>query len=714
VEEALAGGRQVSEVELPWSLRQNPRLGQWIDLSESGIARVFTAKVELGQGIITALAQIAAEELRLPIAKIKVVSGDTRHSPDESYTAGSMSIEIGGSSLRIACADAREALLRQAVRALDVDASRLSLAGGAILLDGKPSGLDYWTLAAGVDWELPVVGSAALTDPADASYLGQNIARLDLPDKLLGGAFVQDLELPRMLHGRVLRPSSPHSHLAHVDLSVVQRLPGIVKVWRNRDFVGICCEREYQAVKALEALRANARWTEDEQLPGGENWKEWLLKQRAVDSQNEIGVPITAQPDLIRCSAWYSKPPLAHASLGPSCAIAHFSGGQLSVWTQSQGVFPLRAALARALGLDPERVIVIHVQGAGCYGHNGADDVALDAALLAMQVPSRPVRVQWMRDDEFGWAPVGSPMAIRITGAVSAQGKMVDWSTEIWSGPHGRRPNRFGIELLAATQIDPPIPFPNVHEDLNRFAGGARNSEPSYNLTHRKTVLHSLPDLPFRTSALRTLGGYANVFAAESFADELADAAKVDPVQFRLQNLSDPRARTVIETAARMSSWDKDAARGGGRAAGIAFCRYKTTAAYVGVVAQVEVSEQVRVTRVDCAVDAGLAINPDGVINQIEGGIVQSISWTLKERIAFGPTGTTARSWEDYPILGFDEVPEIHIELIRQPKLPPLGVGEAAQGPVGAAIANAVARALDWRIRDLPITRERIIEALNR
>jgi len=605
----------VSEVQLPWSLQQNPRLGQWIDLSEPGVARVFTAKVELGQGILTALTQIAAEELRLPIAKIRVVSGDTRCSPDESYTAGSMSIEIGGSSLRMACAEAREALLRQAVHTLGVEASRLSLAGGTILRDGQPSGLDYWTLAAGVDWELPVAGTASLTDPGAASYVGQNVPRLDLPPKLVGGAFVQDLELPRMLHGRVLRPSSPHSHLAHLDLSVTQGLPGIVKVWRNRDFVGICCEREYQAVKALEALRANARWTEDEQLPGRENWKEWLLQQHSLDSQSEIGEPVTAQPDLIRCSAWYSKPPLAHASIGPSCAIAHFSGGELWVWTQSQGVFPLRAALARALGLDPRRVIVIHVQGAGCYGHNGADDVALDAALFALQVPSRPVRVQWMRDDEFGWAPVGSPMAIHIEGAVNGAGKILDWSTEIWSGPHGRRPNRFGIELLAASQVEPPIPFPSVHEDLNRFAGGARNSEPSYDLVHRKILLHSLPDLPFRTSALRTLGGYANVFAAESFVDELADAAKVDPVRFRLQNLSDARARRAIETAARLSRWDPDAARGNGRAAGIAFCRYKTTAAYVAVVAQVEVTEQVRVTRVDCAVDAGLAINPDGVIN---------------------------------------------------------------------------------------------------
>jgi len=703
----------VSEDQLPWSVRQNPRLRQWVDFSEQGVARVFTAKVELGQGILTALVQIAAEELRLPMARIKVVSGDTRYSPDESYTAGSMSIEIGGSSLRIACAEAREAILHQAARSLGASATRLSVAAGSILLDGQSSGLDYWKLAPKVNWDVPVAGTAALADLADANYIGRNIPRLDLPPKLLGGAFVQDLDFPGMLHARVLRPSSLGVHLVELDTSAAEHLPGVVKIWRSGDFVGVCCEREYQAIKTLEVLRASARWTNGTGLPTGENWKAWLLAQHAVDSQSEVGAPPALPSNLIRHSATYSKPPIAHASIGPSCAVARFKDGELMVWTQSQGVFPLRASLARALGLEPQKVVVIHAQGAGCYGHNGADDVALDAALLALRVPSRPVRVQWMRDDELAWAPLGSPMAIKIDGAVGGAGKILEWFTEIWSGPHGRRPNLFGIELLAATQIDPPIPFPSVHEDLNRFAGGARNSEPSYDLPHRKITLHSLPDLPFRTSALRTLGGYANVFAAESFADELADSADIDAVQFRLQNLSDPRARLVIERAARLAQWDPNAERGKGQAAGIAFCRYKTTAAYVAVVAHVEVKEHVRVTRVDCAVDSGLAINPDGVVNQIEGGIVQSISWTLNEQIAFGPDGIASRSWEDYPILGFDQVPEIRVELIPQPSLPPLGVGEAAQGPVGAAIANAVARALNFRIRDLPITRDKIIRALN-
>ena len=704
----------MSAVQLPWSLRQNPRLGQWVDFSEPGIARVFTAKVELGQGILTALAQIAAEELRLPLERIKVISGDTRCSPDESYTGGSMSIEIGGSSLRIACAEARAAMIERAAHVLGADVSRLSIATDSILLDGRPTELDYWKLAPRVDWDVAVAGTAALTDVHAASYLGHDVPRLDLPSKIAGAAFVQDLDFPGMLHARVLRPSTLDSHLDHLDTSAAERIPGVIKIWRSGDFVGVCCQREYEAIKAVEALRVTARWTTGVELPAGGNWTEWLIAQHAIDSQSEIGEPPASQSNLTRCSATYSKPPIAHASIGPSCAVARFNDGELTVWTHSQGVFPLRASLARALNLEPQKVVVIHAQGAGCYGHNGADDVALDAALLAMQVAPRPVRVQWMREDEFAWAPLGSPMAIKIRGAVAPDGKIADWSSEIWSGPHGRRPNLFGVELLAATQTEPAIPFPTVHEDLNRFAGGARNSEPAYDLPHRRIVLHSLPGLPFRTSALRTLGGYANVFATESFVDELADAARIDPVQFRLHNLSDPRARRVIETAARMSRWDPNAMRGNGQGAGIAFCRYKNTAAYVAVVVQVEVGEQVRVTSADCAVDAGLAINPDGVINQIEGGIVQSISWTLKEQVGFGPDGVASRTWEDYPILGFDEVPEVRVELIAQPDLAPLGVGEAAHGPVAAAIGNAVARALDYRIRDLPLTRDRIIGAANR
>jgi nicotinate dehydrogenase subunit B len=699
-------------VRLPWSLQENPRLGNWLDFSEPGVVRAFTAKVELGQGIVTAMTQIAAEELALQLSQVRVVSGDTRCCPNESYTAGSMSIEIGGTSLRLACAQARAAIIHEAASRLGVDTARLTVRDGSILIDGADSGLDYWKVAPALDMSLLVSGTAPLSDPRRATILGKSVARLDLPAKVGSGGFIHDLELPGMLHARVMRPPSRGAHLESLDESAVSRLPGVVRIFRSGDFAAVCCEREYQAVKALEAMRAGTKWIEEENdWSIGRNWKEDLPRLRAIDSQTESGAPPAPTDAAVRVSARYSKPPIAHAAMGPSCALAQYDGARLTVWTHSQGVFPLRTALAAALGIKAESITVIHAQGAGCYGHNGADDAACDAAILAMQVSPRPVRVQWMRDDELAWAPFSSPMAIKIDGAITADGMIAEWSTEIWSAPHGRRPSPHAVNLLGASHLEPPVPFPELHEDLRYFAGGARNSEPSYDIGHRKIVLHSIPGLPFRTSALRTLGGYANVFAAESFMDELTNAAKIDPLDFRLRNLPDPRARKVLEVAGNMAGWRRDAERGTGRACGIGFCRYKNTAAYVAVVAQVEADEDVRVRKIWCAVDAGLVINPDGVINQIEGGIVQAISWTLKEHVDFERGRVTTNSWKDYRILGFEEAPEIEVKLIESPDFPPLGVGEASCGPAGAAVANAVSRALDLRIRDLPITRDRIIAA---
>ena len=698
---------------LPWSIHENPLLSNWIDLGEPNIARVFSAKVEIGQGIVTAIAQIAADELRLPMSKVVVVSGDTRSCPNESYTAGSMSIEIGGTSVRMACAEARRALVERAALMLDADVSRVSADGGLILLDGVPSGLDYWDVAREVDWKHPIAGTAPFNPHERSTSIGKSVARLDLPAKVAGAAFIHDLEIPGVIHGRVMRPPSYGARLESLDDSAAARLAGVIKILRSGDFVGVCCEHEYQALKALEVLSSGARWieTDSEVSADSRSWRELLPTLRSIDSESEVGER-PAVTNARRVSAIYSRPPIAHASMAPSCAVALYDDGKLKVWSHSQGVFPLRGALASALGLDESRVAVIHVQGAGVYGHNGADDAALDAAILAREVPSRPVRVQWSREDELAWSPLGSPMVVKIESALSAAGGIVDWTSEIWSGPHGNRPRAHGpVNLLAAAHVEPPIPFPETYELMSGFAGGARNSEPPYELPHRKIVLHSLPGLPFRTSALRTLGGYANVFATESFIDELADAARADPVEFRLRHLTDPRARTVIETAARRANWNFNAQRGTGRAAGIGFARYKNTAAYVAVIASVEVQHDVRVASVVAAVDAGLVINPDGVLNQIEGGIVQSISWTLKEQVLFDGRRVTTRTWDEYPILRFDEVPQVEVVLIEHPEVRPLGVGEAAQGPAAAAVANAVARALDFRVRDLPITRERIVAA---
>jgi nicotinate dehydrogenase subunit B len=413
--------------------------------------------------------------------------------------------------------------------------------------------------------------------------------------------------------------------------------------------------------------------------------------------------------------ATYRKPYLAHASMGPSCALAEFRDGRFTVWSHTQGVFPLRLDLAKSLHVEPAAVRCIFAEGAGCYGRNGQDDVALDAALLARAVPGHPVRVQWMRDDEFAWEPYGSAMVMKAQGAV-ADGRIVDWQYELWSGPHGIRPGApDGSNLFASWSLAQPQKRP-VARNIPLPAGGSdRNAIPGYDLPNHRIVNHFIPDMPIWVSSLRTLGGYANVFAVECFMDELASAAGADPVAFRLAHLTDPRARAVIEAVAKKADWKAGEKGDGARGRGVGFARYKNLACYVAVVAEIEVdrgSGMVRVPRTTAVVDAGLIINPDGLANQIEGGIVQSVSWTLKEEVRFDHSGILTRDWASYPILTMPEAPKVELELINRPNDRPLGVGEGSQGPAAAAVVNAFASATGKRIRDLPLNAARVKAAL--
>jgi CO/xanthine dehydrogenase Mo-binding subunit len=358
--------------------------------------------------------------------------------------------------------------------------------------------------------------------------------------------------------------------------------------------------------------------------------------------------------------------------------------------------------------MAPEDVEVIHRDGAGCYGHNGADDVALDAALVARAV-ARPVLLQWTREQELAWSPYGSAMAIGIDAAVDADGTIVDWRHELWSHTHIKRPGwGEGINLLAAWHMDPPAPVPPAKDMPLPAGGGDRNAVPLYDFAHQQVVYHFVPDMPLRVSALRGLGAYANVFAIESMLDEIAAALEVDPVEYRLRHLKDERARAVIRAVAAAANWQPGTASDGIVGRGIAFGRYKNLSAYCAVVAEVEAAEKLRVRRCWAAVDAGQVVNPDGLVNQVEGGIVQAVSWTLKEAVPWTPEGTAARSWDDYPILRFDEVPRIEVVVLNRPDLPGLGSGECAAGPTAGAIANALHHALGVRARHLPLTPERI------
>jgi CO/xanthine dehydrogenase Mo-binding subunit len=705
----------VGQERLPGSLQNNRKLDGWIRINSDGTATIYTGKVELGQGILTALAQIAAEELDLPLARITMISGDTGQTPNEGQTAGSQSIENSGMALRMAGAEVRAILLELAAKRLGASAEQLAVADGIIASpDGRQ--LSYGDLVTDLDLNREASAKVAPKPPAKHKIVGKSTARFDIPAKVTGGiSFVQDIRLPGTLHGRVVRPPRYGSQLDSVDEITAKALPGVIAVVRDGSFLGVVAEREEQAIKAREALRKSARWTLGPELPDPAQLFDVIKSLPSKDAT--IGVKQGSVPANARIfEAVYTKPYMSHGSIGPSCAVAEFKDDKLTVWTHSQGVFPLRAELVKTLKMPPAAIRCMHVEGSGCYGHNGADDVAADAALLARAVPGRPVRLQWMRDDEFGWEPYGPAMMMRAKAALGADGMIADWEYEVWSNSHSTRPqSTTGTNVLAAWYLAEPQKMGPPTSPPQPAGGGDRNAIPLYDFPSQRVVHHFVQDMPIRVSALRTLGAYANVFALESFMDELATAAGADPVVFRLAHLKDPRARAVIEAAARKAGW-QDGARGDGRRGrGIGFAKYKNLACYVAVVAEVDVdraSGVVRVPRTWAAVDSGLIINPDGLTNQIEGGIVQSVSWTLKEEVRFDRGGILARDWASYPILTMPEAPKVEVELINRPNERPLGSGEGSQGPAVAAVANAFAHATGKRIRDLPLDPAQVKAAL--
>jgi CO/xanthine dehydrogenase Mo-binding subunit len=705
---------------LPGSLNSNRLLSAWLRVNPNGTVTVFTGKVEFGQGIASALAQVAADELDVGYQRINMVTADTSRTPDEGITAGSQSIEQSGTAIRFACAEARQILLAAAAAKLGVQAADLTITDGTIAAPGGKR-TTYWAVTTDAMLRGEATAKRKPKTAGEYRLIGQSLARRDLPAKFTGGvAYLQDLRLPGMLHARIGRPPAPRAELLSLDAAAVKSMPGVIEVVRDGSFVGVVCEREEQAINARLALRELAVWSRPELPPTlADNFERPDAELQAQDSVvYEKTVP-SAPVAVRQIEARYTRAFQLHASIGPSCAVAHSVDGKLTIWTHSQGVFALRSDIARAFGVPPASVVCVHMEGAGCYGHNGADDAAFDAALLARAVPGRPVRVQWMRDDEFMWEPFGSAMSVKVSADLGADGNIIDWRHELWSYPHSRRPGgREGVNLLAASHVAHPFQ-PAFPADVPQPNGGSdRNSIPLYDFPNQKILKHYLPDAPLRTSSLRSLGAYANVFAIESLMDEAAAAAGADPVEFRLRQLRDERARTVIEAAARNSGWRPGALGDGGRGTGstlrgrgVGFARYKNHACYCAVVAEVEVdriSGIVHVTRAWSAVDPGLAINPDGIVNQIEGGIIQSASWTLKETLKVDRSGIQTKSWIDYPILRFSEVPAVEVEVIQRPTEGSLGVGEGAQGPTAAAIANAFAAATGRRLRDIPFTPERV------
>ena len=671
------------------------RFNDRIEIRADGTVHIHIGRIEMGQGLNSAIAQLAAEELDVAIERIVVARVDTASAPNEGFTDSSASMRSTGMAVRQAGAEARAMLLAMASRHFEGLAAEFSVRDGTVQSGGR--NVTYWQLVADRAAAGAAISSATLKSPSDYHLIGRDVTRIDLPAKVTGGAaFVQDLRLPGMLHARVLRPPSYGAVLAGVEVGAVLAMPGIVQVIRNGSFLAVAGEREEQTIRALDRLRNTARWHETETMPGREAIFDYLRQEAGMGEQ-------VANVSRHRLVATYEVPYRMHGAIGPSCAVAEYKGGNLTVWSHAQGMYPLRSSLAGLVDLPASRIRCIHMEGAGCYGHNGADDAAADAALIARTLPGRPIRLQWMREDEHLWEPYGPAMVMQVSGEIDERSRISAWDYSVASPTHSSRPGG-AARLLAARHVDPPIAASFLDGFTQWTGGGSYNAEPYYDIP-ASVDARFVRRAPLRSSALRGLGAFANIFAIESFMDELAVLADTDPVAFRIAHLSDPRARAVIELTAERFGWS-DVTTGQQRGRGFGFARLNNYGAYVAVAAEIQwdkTGENIRLLRAVAAADCGELINPNGVRNQIEGAIVQAASWTVIEAVEFDRTRIASSDWESYPILRITEAPDVEVHLIDRPGEGYLGVGEAAQGPAGAAVANAFANLAGRRIRRLPI-----------
>ncbi len=684
--------------------------GNRLQVRAGGSVHLMMGKVELGQGISTALAQMAAEELDLAFERVQIVAVDTDYSPDESYTFSSISIQQSGPPTRKAAAAARQELLRLAANELGAPIKNLAVSDGSILIDGADAGVDYWSLIGDAKIEFEPSDDQPLKAIEDFSIIGKSTHRIDIPGKVFGAAsFIQDVRLPDMVHARIVRPTAERAVIAGFDAAVAESMPGVLKVVRDGNFVGVIAARESQARAAAAELHRTIEWELASDMPGEPDVYSWLKKANVQpETILDKSTPTVAAVDTETVSSVYQRPYQAHASISPSAAIANYDGDQLTVYSHSQGMYPLQAAVAHVLGLSPEKVRCVHFEASGCYGHNGGDDASLDAAALAMHYPGRPVRLQWERADEMTWEPYGSAMHIEVRADVLDNGDVHAWNFDLWSCPHSSRPRGPATagSMIYAQQKEEPLDMPPIQSIPQPNGGADRNGLPLYAFPNVQVNKNLVADVPIRVSALRGLGAYANVFAIESFMDELALRAGRDAFEFRLKHLQDERAINLLHRLRDASDWSNRPVAGGGEGWGLGFARFKNRSSYVGVVMQVSVDAAGAITlnKAIAVCDAGLIVNPDGTRAQLEGSIVQSSSWTLKEQVHFSRENKQSIDWASYPILRFDEVPEIEVELMARDDMPALGVGESAQGPTAAAIANAVFHASGRRLHRLPLS----------
>jgi nicotinate dehydrogenase subunit B len=717
------------------------QLDSWIAIAADGAVTVFTGKCELGQGMLTVQAQLVAEELSVPLDRVKVIMCDTDVSPDQGTTSGSQSTptNFNEGNLALAAATAREALLKLGSSRLGVPIDRLMAADGAIAVRADRSKrVSYGDLVAGRKLNVQLDRNARRKAQSEWTVLGKPARRLDMVAMATGTfEFVHNVRLPGMLHGAVVRPPSVGATLANVDESSVRGLPGIAKIVVRMNFVGVVAEKPWQAMQAASALKTT--WTPGPALPPQREYYEYLRKQPSRDAfvVNSGDVDATLANAATIVKATYLHPYQMHGSMAASCAVADVRNGKATVWSPTQSAYPTRSGVAMLLGLQPDAVRVVFTRGAGCYGLNGADTVSFDAALLSQAV-GRPVRVQLTRKDEMAWENYGYAYVIDQRAGVDANGTIVGWDYEAWFPSRGGRPgyDRPGNVITGVLAGYEPQPFrpAQAAEPAGEFRNGS-NAAPSYvagrvarkaggagTITSERVLTHTVAS-PFFTGPLRSPSRLQNTFAHECFLDEIAAHTKADPVAYRLRHLSDARLKAVVSAAAKAAGWDARpsprrnvAANGVATGRGVACVAYEGDNGYVAIVAEIAIDQasgRIAAKRFVVAQDCGPVSNPDGMRNQIEGGALQGFSRALGEEVTWDDQAITSVDWRTYHSLPLGiETPAVESVLIDTHGVNATGAGETAITVVAAALGNAIFDATGVRIREVPFTPERVKHAL--
>ncbi|MGP9437956.1 molybdopterin cofactor-binding domain-containing protein [Ewingella sp. AOP8-B2-18] len=702
------------------------RVNSFIAMSADGKVTAFNGHVDLGTGVRTSLAQIVADEIGVRFEDVTMILGDTNRTPNQGPTIASSTLQVSAVPLRQAAAQVREMLTALAAKAIKLPAEQLRAEQGFVFVEAHPAKrLSYAQLAEGQDLNLPLDTSVQLKSVKESQYVGKPVARVDIPAKVTGQlTYVHDMRLPGMLHGRVVRPpyagadsSAPlGDSLISVDKASIAHLPGIVEVVVIKDFIGIVAEREEQAIAAMRQLKVE--------------WKKWAgLPDLSLDKlhdtlaatpktdrmlRNDAGTDEALSSLHIHADADYVWPYHLHASIGPSCAVADVTAEKAEVWSGTQNPHDLRKDLAKLLDRAPEQVHINRMEASGCYGRNCADDVSADALLLSQAV-GKPVRVQLMRDQESGWEPKGTGQLIRVRGGLDKQLQVAAYELKT-SYPSN---NAVTLPLVLTGKV------PNT-ADVQQM--GDRTAIPQYEYPHMRVLSQDAAPI-VRASWMRGVSALPNVFAHESWIDEMAYLAGQDPIAYRLQYLKDDRAIKLIAALKKQCNWQDGPAHRQPAPAnqevvtgrGFAYARYFHSkfpgfgAAWAAWVCDLSVNRktgQIKIDKIFVAHDCGRMINPAGVKHQVHGNIIQSTSRVLKEFATFDGAGTTSLEWGGYPILRFDELPQVDIQLLDYPDEPPMGAGESASVPSAAAVGNALFDALGVRMREVPFTPERVLKAL--